>query len=254
MNAAIRRAAALALSTAAAQAAAVDVTPSGDAVPENLLRIELRLARPLAHPLDMDQVHLLDARGDTIDGAFLDLPLPGDDGRTITLLLHPGRVKSGVGANLALGRALHAGEAVTLVVDDPQLGTPLRKRWQVDAPARHALLAPDTRLDAPRPGTHDALQVHFDTPLTASAVRLLAVRGAQGDRVAGAAALRDGETTWRFVPAHAWVDGEYALMLHPRLEDVAGNRPCAPFEATRLAAVECATTALAFRVSRQGGS
>ena len=246
---AARLAAALALAGAAAHAAPVVVTPSGDAVPENLLRIELRLARPLARPLRMDRVRLVDDQGADIDGAFLDLPLPGDDGRTIALLLHPGRVKSGVGANLALGRALHAGEAVTLVVDDPQLGAPVRKRWRVDPPARHALLPPDAPLATPRAGTREPLSLRFDTPLTASAVQRLAVRGPRGERLAGAAELRDGETTWRFVPARAWAAGAHTLMVHPRLEDVSGNRSCAPFEAAGLADVECPTIERAFSPS-----
>lgn len=250
MNAARRGRAALALAQTIAAtghaATAASVTPSGDTVPENLLRIELHLERPLPGPLAMGHVKLLDGDGHDIPGAFLDLPLPGDDGRTIALLLHPGRVKSGIGANLALGRALRAGETVTLVVDDPQLGTPLRKRWHVDTPARQALVGPDMAIDVPRAGTRAALQVRFDTPLTASSVRLLAVRAPDGERVAGSSAFREGETTWRFVPAQPWRAGAHVLMLHPRLEDVAGNRSCAPFEATKLADVECPTSERVF--------
>jgi hypothetical protein len=230
---------ALAMAASGHAAPAASVTPSGNTVPENLLRIELHLARPLPRPLAMDRVHLLDDEGQDIPDAFLDLPLPGDDGRTIALLLHPGRVKTGVGANLALGRALHADETVTLVVDDPQLGPPLRKRWRVDAPARQAFVGPGLAIDVPRAGTRAPLQVRFGTPLTASSIRLLAVRGPAGERVAGSPAFRDGETAWRFVPARPWRAGEYALRVHPLLEDVAGNRGCAPFEAAALADVEC---------------
>ena len=250
MNVARHAGAALVLAIAASghAAPAASVTPSGDTVPENLLRIELHLARPLPRALAMDRVHLLDGDGQDIPGAFLDLPLPGDDGRTIALLLHPGRVKTGVGANLALGRALHAGETVTLVVDDPQLGRPLRQRWRVEAAARQAFAGPGMTIDAPRTGTRAALQVRFGTPLTASSIRLLAVRGPAGERVAGSSTFRDGETAWRFVPARRWRAGEYALSVHPRLEDVAGNRNCAPFEAAALADVECTSAERVFAI------
>jgi hypothetical protein len=238
---------AIALTVAAgARAAALPpVTPSGDSVPENLLRIELHLVEPQSEPLAMDHVHLFDEQGRDISGAFLDLPLPGDGGRDITLLLHPGRVKTGVGANLALGRALHAGETVTLVVDDPRLPAPLHKRWRVDAPAKEAL-AQGAVLEAPRVGTRSALNVHFEAPLTASDLRLLAVRSPHGERVHGASVLDPGERTWHFIPARPWGRGQHALMLHPRLEDVAGNRPCAPFEAAGLAAVVCQTAERVF--------
>jgi len=237
---------ALATAVAARAATTASISPSGDAVPENLLRIELHVAKPLVAPLAMDHVHLLDAQGRDIPGAFLDLPLPGDDGRTITLLLHPGRVKTGVGANLALGRALHAGEPVTLVVDDPRLIAPIRKRWRVDPPARQGLFASGLVLEAPRAGTRAPLRVRFDSPLTASGLPLLAIRGPDGERVDGSAVLDTGETTWRFIPDRPWRVGTHALMLHPRLEDVAGNRACAPFEAAGLAEVECPTAERVF--------
>jgi len=107
---------ALATAVAARAATTASISPSGDAVPENLLRIELHVAKPLVAPLAMDHVHLLDAQGRDIPGAFLDLPLPGDDGRTITLLLHPGRVKTGVARDglVAITEGLKAGEKVVI--------------------------------------------------------------------------------------------------------------------------------------------
>ena len=245
---AVALAAALCCGAAAAGAPRAVVTPSGDRVPENLLRIELRLARPLAHPLAMDHVRLLDGRGAPVDGAFLDLPLPGDGGRTIALLLHPGRVKTGVGANLALGRALRAGEDVTLVVDDPQLGAPLRKRWHVNAADGRALLAAGWNVQPPRAGTRETVRVTWAVPLTASGAPLVGVRGPDGARLAGRATLQDGETVWRFEPARPWRAGAYAIVVHPRLEDVAGNRPCAPFEAADLSDIECPQAERAFAV------
>jgi hypothetical protein len=244
-------AAALLSAAAAAHAgASAAVTPSGDTVPENLLRIELHLRRPLRQPLAMDRVRLVDERGATIAGAFLDLPLPGDGGRTITLLLHPGRVKSGVGANLALGRALRAGHAVELVVDDPQLPAPIHKRWRVAPQREQGLLADDWELSLPAAGSRAALRVRLDAALTASGANLIAVRGPDGERIAGAAALRDGETVWEFRPAGPWRAGHHALVVHPALEDVAGNRPCTPFEAAGLSALPCEIAERGFDLAR----
>lgn len=250
MNARLQRAAATLLAAAAVDAVAVPaaVTPSGTAVPENLLRLELHLARPLGHPLAMDHVRLVDRRGETIPGAFLDLPLPGADGRTVALLLHPGRVKSGVGANLALGRALHAGDDVTLVVDDPQLATPLRHRWHVTA--AEALRPARWQAQVPRAGTTAPLRLALDATVNASSARLIALRGPGGERVAGSATLVAGERTWRFRPERPWRAGHYDVVVHPLLEDVAGNRACTPFEATDLSEQPCAIDAPGFEVER----
>src|SRR5258708_3869530 len=107
------------------------VYPSGPTVPENLLRIELRFSSPLEPPLTLDHITLADADGIEIKGALLDLPLPNADGKSVIILFHPGRLKSGVGANVALGHALHAGTPVTLVVSHPALAKPGRKSWQI---------------------------------------------------------------------------------------------------------------------------
>lgn len=231
-----------------ASAAPATVTPSGATVPENLLRIELHPSRPLRHPLAMDHVRLVDDLGKAIDGAFLDLPLPSADGRTVTLLLHPGRVKSGVGANLALGRALHAGDDVTLVVDDPQFAAPLRHRWHVTAAA--ALKPGRWHADAPRAGTRAPLRLVLDAPLDASSARLIALRGPDGDRVDGSPTLIAGEQAWRFRPGRPWRAGHYEVVVHPLLEDVAGNRACTPFEAAGLSEQPCVIDAPGFDVAR----
>jgi hypothetical protein len=241
-------AAAFSLWAADANASSAAVTPSGDTVPENLLRIELHLRHPLPRPLAMDRVRLVDARGALIAGALLDLPLPGDDGRTITLLLDPARVKTGVGANRAMGRALRAGQDIELRVDDPQLPAPLRKRWQVREAIQRALVPAQWRFAPPPTASREPLVVMLDAPLTASSAPLIAVRGPDGERVAGAVSLQAGETTWIFRPARPWVAGRHALVAHPRLEDVSGNRPCAPFEARGLADADCPSAEQAFDV------
>lgn len=224
------------------------VTPSGATVPENLLRIELHLRRPLTRPLSMDRVRLVAASGESLPDALLDLPLPDRDGRTITLLLDPARVKTGVGANRALGRALQVGEEIELVVDDPQLDTPLRKRWQVAPPVERAIADGLRVVDLPRAGTRRPIAVMLDAPLTASAAERIAVRGPDGERIDGTVALTSGETRWAFRPARQWNAGRYTLALHPLLEDVAGNRPGAPFEARKLSGVHCPGLERAFDV------
>lgn len=222
---------ALAMALVPHMASAATVHPSGASVPENLLRIELRFDAPLQAPLALSQVRLLDADGAEIEGAFLDLALPSADGRRVTLLLHPARVKTGVGANVALGRALQAGSAVTLVVDGATEGSRIRKTWQV-TPFDTEPPSPDRwRFATPARGSRAPLVLQLDHALNASAETMIAVRGPDGERVPGRAQLEAGEARWRFTPARPWHAGRHAIVTHPDLETPAGNRPCAPFEA-----------------------
>jgi hypothetical protein len=221
----------IAASTAAIIAKpSVFVYPSGPAVPENLLRIELRFSLPLQSPLTLDQIKLSDADGIEIKEAFLDLPLPSRDGKSVTILFHPGRVKSGVGANPALRRALHAGTTVTLLINHPALASPVRKSWQLTAFDDKSPQPSHWTFEMPQRGSRSELVLQLDKPISSSAEQLIAIRGPDGSRLAGEAHLENGETTWRFTPARSWRAGNYAVVTHPDLEDSAGNRPCAPFE------------------------
>jgi hypothetical protein len=231
----------------------VVIYPSGLTVPENLLRIELRFPLALRAPLSIEHVKLFDAGGREIDNAFLDPPLPSADFRSVTILLHPGRVKSGVGANLALGRALHSGSVVTLVVDHPALTKPARKTWRVAVFDAKSPQPSHWTFEPPRRGSRSPIVVHLDAPISSSAEGLIAIRGPDGRRLDGTARLEHGETVWRFVPAQPWRAGSHAVVTHQDLEDPAGNRPCAPFELIDASRVRCEEgTAQPFEFSSEG--
>lgn len=242
------RAAVVALVVACSAAAAAGVSPAGDAVPANLLRIELDLDEPPAVPQGPLRARLM--RGDAeVDSALLDLPLPSRDGRKLTLLLHPGRIKTGVGPNLRVGPALQAGTVVTLIVDEPAL----RKTWRVEAAARNPLVITDWPLSLPGAGTRAALSLQPAAVLNGSAAELVAVADAAGRRVPGRAVLSSDGARWQFRPAHPWRAGRYTLRVHPALEDAAGNRQCAPFEAPALSAVDCSAEGRRpFVIARRG--
>jgi hypothetical protein len=214
----------------AQQALAVQVFPSGTTVPENLLRIELRFSEPLEPPLQADELRLIGAAGEAIEDAFLDLTLPSADDRSVIVLMHPGRVKSGVGANLALGRALHVGETVTLEVSHPSLAEPLRKTWRVTAFDPAMPLPAAWTFAPPARDSCSPLELHLGAPISASTKDLIAIRGPDGGRFPGEAQLEEGETVWRFTPRQPWLRGRYAVVVNLELEDPAGNRPGVPFE------------------------
>jgi len=231
------------LTTAAAAAfgagPSVAVYPSGPTVPENLLRIELRLSSSMKPLLEMEHVRLLDSDGMEIESPFLDVPLPGADSRRLTILLHPGRVKSGLGANLALGRALRSGSAVTLAIDHPALAQPVRKTWRVTPFDAASPQPAHWTFEPPRRGSRSPMLVRLDAPISACAEALIAIRAPDGQRLPGTARLEDGETSWRFVPSRPWRGGRHALVTHRDLEDPAGNRPCAPFEGFGASRASC---------------
>lgn len=228
----------LALACAATCAATGVATPSGPQVPANLLRIELQFDRPMPG-LARDAVALRDGAGHKIDGALLDIILPDRDERRFVVLMQPGRIKHGVGPNLALGPALHEGDVLTLEVRDRRLAQPLLRQWQVGAPSEQAIMPSSWTIHPPLAGTRMPLRLTLPFPVNASGAGLIAVADRHGRQVPGHARFEPGETVWRFVPSVPWSAGVHQLRIHPGLEDPAGNRMCAPFEARRQSEQHC---------------
>ena len=87
------------------------VYPSGDAVPENLLRMYIEFSGPMGRPSGIPHLKLLGSTAGEIEGAFLPLDYEfwDSDHTRFTAFLDPGRVKSGILPNKQMGRALDAG-------------------------------------------------------------------------------------------------------------------------------------------------
>lgn len=218
----------------------VAVHPSARELPENLLRFYVYFSAPMSAREVLPHVALLDADGAPVPVAFVEVEggLWDPERTRLTLLLHPGRVKRGIGPRQALGPVLEAGRRYTLRVGAAARdvdGLPLVRGFEhgfVAGPPDHEPPAPDRwRLDPPK--TPDApLALALEAPADrALLARLLRVVDASGAPVAGTVRVDAGETRWRFTPAEPWRPGRYALVVPRELEDPAGNRIGRRFEA-----------------------
>lgn len=216
----------------------VSVRPSGPTVPENLLRISLRFATAPTAPV-LHRLALIRAEDRPVAEPFLDQELWSPDGRVLTVLLHPGRVKTGLIAHDELGAALVEGEMIRLTLDGQEL-----HRWQVQTRDETGPQTQDWQLPTIPVGRREPLNVRLDAPIDALEVDYLAVIDAQGRRVPGRAELLDDETVWRFSPARAWSAGPFRLIVRNILEDPSGNRLAGRFEVPAGAPAERALDAV----------
>lgn len=220
-------AAALAASQAEAQPAVarvVQVQPSGSEVPANLLRISIRLAAPIEGPL-LPRLSLTRADGTPIEAPFLEQELWSPNGKVLTVLLHPGRVKSGLVAREAMGPILSAGQDVVLVLD----GRPI-KQWRIGLDDKVGPIASAWKIASVRVGSRQPLVVTLDAPIDGQDADYLAIADADGRRVPGHVRLTGGEATWTMTPDAPWRAGRYRLVVRGTLEDAAGNRLGSHFE------------------------
>jgi hypothetical protein len=226
-----------AASTTGADAA--QIYPSGPSVPENLLRLEVRLDQPLDRAPDEAAFSLRRGCCEVLEDALLQQPLLSRDGRWVTLYMHPGRVKSGLVAHDRAGRAVTAGQSLRLTVAADVAGKTVTREWQVEVAVSTPIDVGSWRIKAPSSRSRVGVMVRMDRPIGARSAGLLAVTDGRGRALRGHASLMPGEQVWRFVPESAWAPGGYFVVVHPGVEDVAGNRACSSFEARNLRAAEC---------------
>lgn len=211
----------------------VGVFPSGDTLPENALRLYLNFSRAMETREAQSHVRLLDEAGAEVPLAFVEIEhgLWDPEQTRLTLLFHPGRVKRGIAPGERLGPPLRAGRSYRLVVDGAMadvagrpLATPFEKTFAAVAADRASPRAEEMRVHAPREAS-EPLVVDLPEPLDAALLqRLVWVEDARGGRIEGTIELSGGETRWSFRSSSGWITGDYAVRMHPALEDRAGNR------------------------------
>jgi hypothetical protein len=193
-------------------------------VPANLLRISIRFATQVAGPL-LPRITLLRADGRKIEEPFLEQELWSPDGNVLTIMMHPGRVKSGLRAHAQMGPILSVGDDVSLAID----GHPI-KRWSVGPTDEAGPVTTSWKLSGVRAESLQPLVVALDGPIDGRDAGYLAIANASGHRVAGRARLAVGESIWTFTPDAPWLAGVYKLVVRRTLEDAAGNRLGGRFE------------------------
>ena len=215
------------------------VFPTGDVIPENLLRMYIEFSAPMGRRSGLEYMQLVDDGGKEIEGAFLPLDYEfwSPDHRRFTVFFDPGRVKDGILPNRQMGRALHPGRTVTLLISQEwrdEHGQPLkeafRRVFRVAPPDTQPLDTSSWRIEPPKAGTRDGVVVTFPEPLDHGLLMraLGIVRGA--DTVEGDITVDAHETRWTFAPKDAWRAGDYELLALDILEDLAGNEIGRAFE------------------------
>ena len=229
----------------------------GSAVPSNLLRLYVHFSHPMAARGVPSHVRLLDGDGQDVETAFVDIPdgLWDPERRRLTLLVHPGRVKRGVGPNQVLGPVLRPGETYRLRIEATASdadGAPLLRSFEHElrvGPPDHEPPDPFSwRLEAPSSPTAP-LVVDLDEVVDRALLqRLPTVIDGAGDSIPGQSRVSADGRTWTFHPASPWKPGSYRLVVPPELEDPSGNRPGRRFEAAAEDAAELPAIALSFAV------
>jgi hypothetical protein len=204
---------------------AIRISPQATVLPTNVLRFYIHFPRPGEAHFDRDQLWLLNEEEQVVHDPFLVLSqeLWSLDGRRLTVLMEPGRIKRGLGANPTHDPALVAGRTYSLVVT--ALGQTARHIFHVSDPILEAITETDWRIVSPTVGSLDPVEVHFDRVMDAALCEdEIAVLTLSGKVVPTRVSLAPDGTTAQIIPSHPWLAGEHHLVASERLEDICGNR------------------------------
>ena len=214
----------------------VGVYPSAAVIPENVLRFYVRFSQPMAEGDFLRHIHLerVDT-GEDLTGVFFDNihELWSTDRKRITLLVDPGRVKTGLIAHQARGRAFQDGGQYRLHIQPTWTsarGKPLAEGYvhsfRATAEDRERVDVERWALALPEAGTQEALRIDFGEPVDHVSVhRLIRVRAPDGAALEGTWELGPEERTAWWTPAKPWRAPMpmHALVVSGRFEDVAAN-------------------------------
>jgi hypothetical protein len=215
----------------------VGISPSGDVVPENLLRMYVWFSAPMGGGSALPHVTLLDERGGEVRDAFL--PVDGrfwnHDFTRYTLFFDPGRVKDGI---LRTGRPLTKGHRYRLAIarewrdaNGAPLAEPFEHRFRAGPAATAPLDLAAWQIAAPPAGSRAPIEIRVPAPLDhALALRAIGIETSDGTAVDGAVTIDASDTWWRLTPRDPWQPGRYAVVALEALEDPAGNRVGRAFE------------------------
>lgn len=218
------------------------VYPAAEVVPANLLRFYVQFSAPMSARHVLPHIALLDEQGMPVETAFVEVEggLWDPERTRLTLFVHPGRVKRGVGPNQALGPVLEAGKAYTLRVEESatddfgrRLVAAYEHAFQV-GPEDRTSPDPETWTITPPRTPNEPLRVDLMEPADVALLqRMPLVVDTDGGVVQGRIDVAPDGSSFLFEPESPWASGTYELRVPSTLEDASGNRVGGLFEERR---------------------
>jgi len=219
-----------------------EVYPTTSQIPENILRFYVYFSEPIKDGSTIKSIHIFNEDNVEVNlydtnssstGIFLETleELWSPDYQRITLILDPGRVKTGLEANLELGRSFESGKKYTMEIDTEiealsgeKLVKKFRKEFQVVSEDRIPPNDDNWKIVIPKENTFDPLRIEFNDILDhAQMISFIRVYDSSNSSLEGEVKFKNNESIWEFYSNSKWEKGNYSIKIDVRLEDLAGN-------------------------------
>lgn len=211
----------------------VRIYPSGHQLPENLLRFYIYFNTPMKKGQALEHIQLIDDKGNIDKHAFMEFKqeLWSADGKRLTLLFDPGRIKRGVSTNRFKGPAILEGNRYTLSifgawqdVYGQELFVNTSKEFIVVDAYRQHIKVNDWAIVGPKLNSYDTLVINFDRIIDHALIQsMIKIVDDKKSLVTGHWEILEKEQSVLFIPKKKWKNGNYQIVIDSRLEDIAGN-------------------------------
>lgn len=229
----------------------IKIFPSSDRLPANLLKFYIHFSLPMQRGEIYQYFSIVDlSNRKQVELPFLELPeeLWSRDGKRLTLIIDPGRIKRGLKPREEMGAVFEPGRSYEFRISGKwtdqsgrRLGQDVVKKFRVTEEDHQTPDHRKWRLETPVSGTDEPLRIHFDEPLDAAlALRVIDVFGpANSPRTKRDSSqkidlkdrkLEQQEQDLVLYPQKAWKPGAYLLRIGSELEDRCGNQIGKPFD------------------------
>lgn len=215
------------------------VYPNKDNIPSNILLFHVFFSQAMAEDAQAYKyVHIINEAGVEIPFAWRQKASWSDSGRQLVLMVHPGRIKSGINYAKDAGPLFEPGKFYTFVVDDsirPMIpGTKVKayskKLYVMKDDHKLPQFIPYTKVNILKVNTRQNLSIAFNEPMDYGAVSIgLEVKDSKGNTIKGQYHPIN-DSLWNFIPDHPWNKGQYQVMYNDYLADLASNHIKRAFE------------------------
>lgn len=208
----------------------VNVFPSGDELPANVLKFYVHFSTPMREGRHVFvAIRIEDESGKLVDDPWRRVELWDAEAKRLTLWIHPGRIKKGVNLREEFGPVFEPGKRYRIRFTTALRsvsGIPLQDEYVKDfrtTQEDHGRPDPGSwTISEPIVESLAPLSVTFPDPLD-HALLQRHIRVLRND---GRILVGKNEREWLFTPSEPWdADSSYRLQVSPRLEDLAGNTP-----------------------------
>jgi len=211
----------------------LSIFPSANLWPENLLRFYIYFQTPMKQEEALKHIQLIDEKGNSDSNAFMKFKeeLWSNDGKRLTILFDPGRIKRGVSTNSIHGPSLEKGKSYHLSISGDwqdvygnSLLEKTKKEIKVTAACREKIETENWILKKPVSSSQESLWLGFDRIMDHALLQsMVLIKDASENIVEGYWEILDNEQGMQFVPQLKWKEGSCKIELDARLEDVSGN-------------------------------